>query len=266
MGLYAEKTGTLIPDEDNISKRRGRLLEGAVAAAYQEKHPSYKITKASHYFRVRGLRLGATPDFSIIDDQRRHANLQAKTVAPLTFRRAWTDETPPTWISLQCLTETMLTRADYGVIAALVVDGYRFDLHEYIVPRHEAAERRIMDSVAKFWADIEAGRVPEFQAADRALLGIMYPQETPGLTVDLRGDNELPGQLRRLERCKHFIGLMKERKDAIEANLIAKMGLAEIALANDWRITLRHQHRKEHFVKASDFRVLRIAREKEKTE
>jgi predicted phage-related endonuclease len=46
MGLFAEKTGVLTEDEDTIAMRRGRLLEDAVAKAYQEKHPTYKITKA----------------------------------------------------------------------------------------------------------------------------------------------------------------------------------------------------------------------------
>ncbi len=166
-----------VEEEDSTVLRRGRLLESAVAQAYQEKHPNYKITKANHYYRASALRLGATPDFLLIDDQGRRAALQAKTVAPVTFKRSWTDETAPTWISLQTLTEAMLMRADYGVIAALVVDGFKFDLHEYIVPRHEAAERRIQDGVAKFWEDIAAGRTPEFQAADRSLIAVMYPKE-----------------------------------------------------------------------------------------
>jgi predicted phage-related endonuclease len=259
MGLFAEKTGVLAEDEDTLAMRRGRLLENAVATAFQENHPSYKITKAQHYYRATELRLGATPDFVLIDDQGRRAVLQAKTVAPMTFKRSWTDETAPTWISLQCLTEAMLLRADYGVIAALVVDGFRFELHEYIVPRHEAAERRIRDGVAKFWDDIGAGRTPEFQAADRALIGVMYPRETPGSIIDLRGDNELPRLLLRRERYKGLIEQMTDRQRAIETRLMAQMGAAETALVNDWRITFKQQHRKEHMVRASDFRVLRIA-------
>jgi predicted phage-related endonuclease len=262
MGLFAEKTGVLTEDEDTIAKRRGRLLEDAVAKAYQEKHPSYKIVKAKHYYRATELRLGATPDFIMIDDQRQRVALQAKTVAPLAFKRSWTDTTAPTWISLQCLTEAMLMRADYGVIAALVVDGYHFDLHEYIVPRHDAAERRIREGVAKFWDDVAAGRAPEFQAADRSLIAVMYPRETPGSTIDLRGDNELPGLLRRRERYKSLIDQMTERQRAIETRLMAQMGTHESALVNDWRITFKQQHRKEYTVKATDFRVLRIAREK----
>jgi predicted phage-related endonuclease len=262
MGLFAEKTGVLMKDEDSIAKRRGRLLENAVAKAYQERHPNYKIVKAKHYYRATDLRLGATPDFIMIDDQRQRVALQAKTVAPLAFKRSWTDTTAPTWISLQCLTEAMLMRADYGVIAALVVDGYHFDLHEYVVPRHDAAERRIREGVAKFWDDVAVGRTPEFQAADRSLIAVMYPREQPGTAIDLRGDNELPMLLRRRERYKDLIEQMTERQRAIETRLMAQIGSNEAALVNDWRITFKQQHRKEYTVKATDFRVLRIAREK----
>jgi hypothetical protein len=38
---------------------------------------------------------------------------------------------------------------------------------------------------------------------------------------------------------------------------------AEAAVIHGWRVTFKHQHRKEHTVKASDFRVLRIAKDRE---
>jgi predicted phage-related endonuclease len=264
MGLFAAKTGVVMPDVDTQALRRGRLLEGAVAKAFQEMHPGWKVTKANVYLRAPALRLGATPDFFITDETGRHGTLQTKTVAPMVFRKSWTDETPPTWISLQTLTEAMLARADFAMIAALEVDGFRFALHEYRVPRHPSAERRILDGVARFWSDIAAGRTPEFQPADRSLLAVMFPRETPGTTVDLRGDNELPGLLRKRERYKSLIDQIKERQHAIETNLMAKMGSNETALVNDWRITFKQQHRKAYEVKETDFRVLRIARDKEK--
>jgi predicted phage-related endonuclease len=266
MGLFAEKTGVLREEEqDTVVLRRGRLLESAVAEAYREKHPSYKVTKMRHYYRAPKLRLGATPDFALIDDQGRRAVLQAKTLAPLAFKRAWTDETAPTWISLQCLTEAMMLRADYGVIAALIVDGYRFDLHEYIVPRHDAAERRIQEGVAKFWGDIAAGRTPQFDyTADRSLLAVMYPRHAVGKIVDLRGDNELPGLLDERERLKDEAEEKIDQQRAIETRLMAQMGDAEAAQINGWRITFKQQHRKAYAVDATDYRVLRIARDREK--
>ena len=100
MRLFIEKRDQLAEDqEETQAMRRGRILEDAVRKIYQERHPSFLIKKVQHYYRAPTLRLGATPDFVVKDDQGRKAALQAKTVAPQAFRRNWTDETPPTWIS-----------------------------------------------------------------------------------------------------------------------------------------------------------------------
>jgi predicted phage-related endonuclease len=265
MGVWAAKTGIEMPDEDNAAMRRGRLLEGAVATAFLEEHRDWTIKKANIYLRAPDLRLGATPDFFVIDPKGRKGILQAKTVAPHVFKREWTDNTAPTWILLQTLTEAMLARAEFGVIAALVCDGFRFDLHTYDVPRHEAAERRIQDTVARFWDDIANGREPKIDyERDASLLAVMYPREVPGKTIDLRGDNALPRLLWRRDLIKSGLDRLAARKEAIETELKAKMGDAEMALiADGWRATLKKQDRKEYTVKATSFRVLRVARDKQ---
>lgn len=263
--LFAEKTGVMMPpDKDNIAMRRGRLLEDAVARAFLEEHPGCKLTKANVYIRAPLLRFGCTPDYFLIDEQGRKGTAEMKTIAPHIKKRFWTDQTPPTYVTLQCLAQMMLTNSEIGVVAALEVDGYRFALHTYNIPRHAAAERRIQDGLAQFWSDIDAGREPKFDyARDASLLPVMFPHHVAGKVVDLRGDNELPTLLDERERLKDEIEAKTDRKDEIETELKFKIGEAEAALVAGWRITLRDQHRKEHTVKAADFRMLRIARETE---
>lgn len=265
MGLFAEKSGVEMPAiEDSTAMRRGRLLEDVVARAFLEEHPGWKVTKANVYLRAPLLRLGASPDFFVIDDKERRGVLQAKTVAPHVYKRSWTDQTPPTYIVLQCLIEMMLARVELGVVAALVVDGWRFEQRSYFIPRHEAAERRIQDAVAQFWSDIGAGRVPKIDyVRDASLLPVLFPHHVEGKLVDLRGDNELPALLDERELLVDEIKAKIARKDAIETELKFKIGDAEAALVPGWRITHRDQHRKEHMVKAADFRVLRITHETE---
>jgi predicted phage-related endonuclease len=264
MGLFAEKTGVEMPSiDDSTAMRRGRLLEDAVARAFLEDHAGWKVTKANVYLRAPLLRFGASPDFFVIDDNGRKGVLQAKTVAPHVYKRIWTDQTPPTYIVLQCLIEMMLARVDLGIVAALIVDGYRFELRTYNIPRHPAAERRLQDAVAQFWSDIAAGRTPNVDyARDASLLPVLFPHHVERKIVDLRGDNHLPELLDELEVVKAEIKDKIARKDAIETEMKFKMGDAEAALVTGWRITNRDQHRKEHTVKASDFRQLRIARDK----
>jgi predicted phage-related endonuclease len=263
--LFAEKTGRLDPDEpDSMALRRGRLLEGAVAEAFLEEHSGWKVTKAHHYYRDIKRRLGATPDYHLIAPDGRKGVLQSKTVAPYVFKKSWTDQTAPTWITLQTLTEAMLTRSDFGMIAALQVDGYKFELSVYEVPRHDAAERRIQDAVAKFWTDAAEGRAPAIDyTRDGALLAAMYPHHREGASIDLRGDNELPELLEEREAIKANVTIDEARIAEIEARLKEKLTDNEIGLVHGWRLTLREQHRKEYTVKPTSFRVLRVVREQE---
>src|SRR5262245_34246671 len=265
-GLFAKLTGVKGLDrEDNAVMEHGRELEPLVAKYFLRDHVGWKVTKARVYVRAPMLRFGATPDFFLIDDQGRRGVLEAKTTTPKRFAEEWTDQTPPTWIALQCLSQMILTRAEIGWVSVLIDDGWKFQRHHYPIPRHEAAERRILDAVTQFWADVAAGREPKYDyVRDASLLPVLYPHHVAGKVVDWRGDNELPAKLDELEQLKAEIAEKTERKEAIETELKFKMADAEAAVVTGWRITNREQHRKEHTVKASDFRVLRIAREKAK--
>lgn len=266
--LFYEKLGRLDAEvPDSTALRRGRLLESAVAEAFAEQHIGWKITKARHYYRDVNRRLGATPDYLVVTPDGQRAILQCKTVNPASFRKWWTDQSCPAWIMLQALTEAMLTKADFGLVAALVVDGYKFELVVYTVPRHEAAERRIQDAVAKFWDDAEHGKAPAIDyERDGALLAAMYPHHREGATIDLRADNAILGLLEEREKLKAGIATNEDKVKAIETEIRAKLTDNEIGLVNGWRLTLREQHRKEHMVKATSFRVLRAVREQQEEE
>jgi len=252
LGLYAKRTGVDMPDADNKSKRRGRLLEPGVALAVGEERPLWQIAKANEYLRDPAIRLGATPDFYVRDELGRRIVLEAKTVAPDKFKKYWTDEAPPIWIALQNATQVMLDDADRGVIAALIVDGWHFDLHFYDVPRNARAEAQIRDAVTQFWANFDCGLPPAVDyARDARLLALMHPREIAGKVIDLRGDNRVPELLAEREHVMSTIKSMDARKSAIEAELRDKIGDAEIALVNDWNVKLKEVVVKEHLRRES---------------
>jgi predicted phage-related endonuclease len=266
LGLYAAKTGVAMPDIDSKVLRRGRLLEGAVANAVHEERPNWSVTKANEYLRDPKIRLGATPDFYIYDENRRGV-LQAKTVAPNAFRSSWTEETPPTWIALQTATEMLLDGADFGVIAALVVDGWNFDLHIYDVPRNAGAEARIRDAVAKFWDDVGKGIPPKTDyARDDRLLQILYPRQVPGKEIDLRASNRAPELLEQREAAMAAIKQSEQGKTAAESELRELIGDAEIAIVSGgWRVKLKEVVVKEHLRRESRSRRFFVSRETEGT-
>jgi predicted phage-related endonuclease len=249
LGLFMEKTGVEMPEIDNAVLRRGRLLEGAVAQAVAEERPTWKITKATEYLRDPKARIGATPDFYVAGDPRGPGVLQAKTVAPSVYRKEWTEDSPPFWIVLQNATEMMLADVTWGAIAALVVDPWKLDLHVYEIPRHAAAEKKLRDAVAQFWADVEAGREPKVDyARDGELMSMLYPTSAPGKTIDLTGDNFAPVLLDEREKLSQVIKEADARKDEIETELKAKIGDAESALISGWRLTWKSQSRREYTV------------------
>jgi predicted phage-related endonuclease len=259
-GLYAQKCGLELPDQDDAVLRRGRWFEGAVAVAVSELRPEWRIEKATEYLRDPDLRLGATPDFYIHGDPRGLGVLQAKTAAPTVFKRDWQDGMPPFWISLQNATELMLeTKAAFGVVAVVVVDSYRPDCQLFEIPRHAGAAKRITDAVKKFWQGVEAGIEPPLDyARDGDWIAAMYPAHIEDKTIDLSGDNALPVILPELVAIQARMKADKERADEIKNEIMAKMGDSEIALVGDFLVTCKTQHRKAYQVKESISRPVRV--------
>lgn len=259
--LHAEKIlPQPIPGDDNAVLRRGRLLEGAVAAAAAERRPDWQIVKATDYYRDAEARIGATPDFFIRTPDRGVGVMQAKTVAPRNFREAWDEENAPFWIVLQTLTEMMLTGCDWGVIAALVVDPYALDVHLYEVPRNYGAEERIRAAVAAFWTDIADGKEPQPNfMLDADLISALCPIATPLKRIDLTGDNALPILLDERRTLEDTLKSAGERKKAIDAEIKHKMGDAELATADGGTtIKFKNEARKGYTVEPTNPRVLRI--------
>lgn len=261
LGIYAEKTGLELPEIDNAVLRRGRLLEGAVAAAVAEEHPEWEIIKGTDYLRDPELRLGATPDFYIMGDPRGLGILQAKTVAPSVFKKQWRDTGPPFWIALQNATELMMEpEAAFGVVAALVVDPWKMECPIYPIPRHAGVEARIREAVTKFWADVAAGREPAPDyGRDAELFAALYPEATPLKTIDLTGNNMLPVILPERAELKEQVARAEKRIKEIDTEVKFAMGDAEIATLPGFSITLKNQNRKAYSVAATSFRRLTIS-------
>jgi predicted phage-related endonuclease len=258
--VYIEKCGIEFPDNDNAAMRRGRLMEPAVGLAVAEEHPEWTIRTAREYLRAPELRFGASPDFYIDGDPRGLGVLQVKSAAPSVYDREWNDG-PPFWITLQTLSECILTDAAFGIAAALRVDAYDMTVAIHEIPRHADAEARILQAIAKFWNDVENGREPDPDyGKDADLLKIIAPREAAAdKAIDLSGNNELPELLAErallLARKKHD----DERCKEIETEIKFLMrDAAIISGLPDWRISWKIEPRKGYTVEPSAPRVLRI--------
>jgi len=245
--LVADMRGQSVKG-DTTAMRAGRLLESAFPEAIREERPEWTISKARTYHRLPDLRLGSTPDFWINDD----GLLQAKTVNATEWER-W-QHRPPLGYLLQTLTELIVTKKNWGVLG-VIVRSSTLPLHLFDVPRHPAAEQKILDAVRQFWGRIDAGEFPEVTPKNdlEALLD-------DGTHKDLSADNFLPEALDRRERLvKSRVDADKELKE-IDYQIKNRLGTASTAWLRGWHISWRAQHRKEYIVPAADIRVLRIKR------
>jgi predicted phage-related endonuclease len=270
LSLFVRKQGLVeLPEEpDSGPMRRGRILEHSIPAAVAEQRPEWQLEKYTDYFRDDACGLGATPDFAIFGDPRGRGILQAKTSIPSVFEREWqTDEgniKPPRWIELQLQVEMMLTDANFGAVACLVLDFYELPLILVELTRNAELEANIRDRVVRFWQDIEDGREPGADfGMDRDLLAQILPREQEGLTIDLTGDNQIFAALVERRKLKAEIKEAEARCEVIEAILMQRMGAAAFAVVPEFSISWKVQRRKGYTVDPSNPRVLSIRNKKD---
>jgi hypothetical protein len=237
-------SGALPPD--NASMRRGRIFEAACAVAIAEDHPEWQIEKATTYHRIPELRLGCTPDyFAAVNGL-----IQIKTVSPHQWDKY--HGRPPLWQQIQTLIEMMVTEREWGVLACMVMSP-SYPVHYFNVPRHEAAERRILDAVAAWWAAWDSGEIPHPASSAEIAAAL-----DDGSYVDLSDNNYLCAALPEREHWKAEIAAAEKRVKQVDEALKEALGPASTGWVPGFNITFRSQHRRETVIPARDIRVLRV--------
>ena len=266
LALHCEKTGELPAQEDNEAMQRGRWLESGVVAALIELHPDWDIRyPLDLYLCDPETRQGCTPDAAAgIDGQL--VNVQLKVVSRPVFERDFA-EGPPDAYLYQTLQEGALTGADRSLLAALIVDTYRAELKLYDVPRHAAAEQRLRDIAAAFWARIARGeRPPADVTRDAETVAAMFKISVPEPVLDLSGDNRLAELMPKRAFLKAGIVLHEKLLAEIDTEIKEKLGPAETALLPGWKILWKTQHREAYMVPASTRRPLLVNAVEQKEE
>lgn len=244
--LVAEKRGERRGEGDNASMRAGRILEPAVIAAINEEHPEWQVEKAQTFHILSQHRLAATPDAFGADD----LLVQCKTVSPAQWE-AWRG-TAPLHYTLQTLTELMCTGRSRGVLACMTRSP-SFPLHLFDVPRHPAAEARILDAVAEFWRLWDAGEHPQPQTA--AGLAEMV---SDGSHKDFSGDNEMISLLAERAALWPAYDAADKRLTEIHDAIKARMGAASTAWLPGYQITFKNYTRRAFAVPEKVLRTLRV--------
>lgn len=273
--LYAIKTGELADDEavpmittTSISLPpliRGTVLEPVIPAVLKHLRPKWIVEPAGYYYRDPAARIGATPDFFVVDPSRPGLGIiQAKTTDNLILKQKWIGEDgaiePPLFIVIQAIVEAALTGARWAAVAVLST-GINLDLHLIEIPIHLGVMARLKTAVARFWAQVEAGTPPDLDyARDGALIGDLFPRDN-AQELDLRLDNRLPEIVAERDRLKAEMKRLGGEVDAIDGEVKARLGGYEAAtIAGGRRISWRVEPRRSFVVPASEPRVLRYSK------
>jgi len=263
--VFAEKTGTIPPTEENEVMRRGRWLEAAVFEALAEEKFEWDIRRAKIYLRDPVLRIGATPDGVAIDPDRPGMGIiQCKIVARPVFEAHWRDDDDtliaPLGYQLQTITEAKLAGASWAVLAVLVVDTFTASLEIVPVEIHDGAFSKVCEAVDAFWKGVATGTppAPNFKL-DEDTVKALYPRDT-GEMIDLTGDNRMPELLEIVEKAKAEIKVFEAQKKEAETEIKAKLGDASGANCDGWVVYHKLQERAGYEVKPTSFRVLRPKR------
>jgi predicted phage-related endonuclease len=241
---------------DSGSMRRGRILEPAVAAGLAEEHPDWIIEKATTYHRLPEYRIGATPDYWLTVDGV-DGLIQCKTCSPEAWE-TWRGR-PPLGYSLQVLCELLATDRQFGILAVMVTNR-SLPIYEWRVPRHPAAEARLLEAAAAWWAEWDAGRIAP--AAPTEALETMLDD---GSSVDLSADNYLHSALPDRAALKSMISDAEKRCTEIDAHLKAAMGKATYGYLPGWAVTYRSHQRAERLMPAATIRTLRVSPKEEES-
>lgn len=259
--LYAMARGTEFDDGDDDAAKAGRRYEPTIAHCVAEDRPDWSVHLANCYLVDPVRRIGATPDRIIGDPARREFGiLELKSVAPHVFERDWLDGAViPEWIRWQVATQMMLKETSWGAVAVMVRGSFAADVTIIEVERNPASDAAIINAVAEFWKCVDNAREPEpdFER-DRAAIKALNPAEHVGKQIDLTARNDLPVMLAERAQKVEQIKRLKAECEAVEAEIMFRMGEAETATLNGWRTIFKTVDVAGYTVKPRSARVLRI--------
>ena len=258
--LWALKSGRIGEDpEESAPMKRGRLLEPVAAQLLAETHPEWRVERGSIYLREASSRIGCTPDALAVDPAREgYGIIQFKSVEASIFRRKWMSDDAtiecPLWIAVQASVEAALTGASWACVAPLVV-SHGVEMPIVPIPITPGLMDALRDKVSDFWRRIaeQDPYAPDY-GRDGELIAGLYADATPGKVIDLTGDNQLPELAAEDADCAARIKADTERRAAIKAEILTKIGDAESALFQGGTVKAATVKRKEYTVKPTSYR------------
>lgn len=235
---HRKKDDTEVAFEMNDRVKWGMRLEKSIAEGVAEEN-GWQVRKIEEYMFDDGLRLGASFDFEVTTQEGAGA-LEVKNVDSLIAKQNWlvnddgTVEAPP-HIEIQVQVQLAVSGLPFAYIAALV-GGNRV----FLIKRtpDEKIIQAIKDKVRKFWISIDLNLPPKPDfAQDAEFISKLYGYAEAGKVFDATGDKEIEKLALEYKDASAAEKVADEKKKAIKAELLVKIGDAEKVLCDGFSIT-----------------------------
>jgi predicted phage-related endonuclease len=244
---FEKKFGVTAGGKGNASTRMGNKLEPVVLEWAEERLEQPIIDRQK--WIMDGVN-GATIDGRLASGE----IVEAKTSGVLwRVEDEWgddgTDEVPESYL-LQVQAQLLVSKAELAYLAALI-GGIGFRL--YRIEPHQGLLDAIKSKAEQFVASLEGDAPPD---APPTLETLKRIRRQPAKILPRSDAFESAWQA--LEQAKADAKVTDAAKDAAQRQLLALLGNAEAAEVSGGLITYYEQSRKESFVAASTFRVMRF--------
>jgi putative phage-type endonuclease len=171
-------------------------------------------------------------------------------------RREWRDG-PPLHYEIQVQHEMAVTGALWGSLIVLI-GGNRL-LGPFDMLRNDEFIDTIVPFLHSFWRRVETQTAPELDGSEVTARAVakLYAEEGTADAVHL--DEVADRAARELVEVRQAIKALESRKHLLKATIINQLKHAPVGiLPSGGRVTYRTTHKKGHFVKPKDSRVLRV--------
>ena len=173
----------------------------------------------------------------------------------------WADGSLPDYYYLQIQHYLYVTNAK-GCYLAFLIGNNKFNVT--VIERNEEVIEMIEKKVTEFWNTFVEKKVPPAPTGDissKEILDKMYENVIVGKEIVIE-DVKYQTYCKEIDDLKKKATEIEKSLEQYKQWVKEKMGTAETGRAGEWIITWKEQEKKEHLVKASKFRVLRIKKDK----
>lgn len=232
---HRKKSQQYVKIDPNERMEAGLHYQDAIGAWFAKKN-GWNVHRKTEYIRDTDLRIGASFDMEIEGE----GLLEIKNVDGLVFKNDWTikengDIEEPLHIAIQVQHQLLVSGAPVCWLGVLVGGNTH-----YLIKRtpdirvHEAIKQKVVE----FWRTIDANIEPhpDFEA-DAEFIKSLYNFSEPGTVLNIADQADLTELAKEYKALGDAAKSAEERRDAIKAEVLTRIGTAEKAIGEGYTIS-----------------------------